>query len=104
VIIVSPNKAPIGDWFTFIGSHFTPNGLIEDWFADPSRAPHELNHFWADSSGGFIRKHNWAGDWPTGTYTYLAFDSTKSFWASVEFEIADSLTYELYLPIVVKDY
>jgi len=104
VIIVSPSKAPIGEWFAFIGSHFTPNGLIEAWFADPSRAPHELNHFWADSSGRFIRKHNWAGDWPTGTYTYLAFDSTKSFWASVEFEMTESLTYKAYLPIIVKHY
>lgn len=104
VITVSPGEAPVGEWFVFIGSRFTPNGLIEGWLADPDQIPHELEHFQANSGGGFIRKHNWAGDWPTGTYTYMAFDFTKSSWASVEFEMTESLTHEVYLPIIVKHY
>jgi hypothetical protein len=100
VITVSPSEAPVGEWFVFIGSHFTPDGLIEGWFADPNQVPHKLEHFWADSSGGFTRRHNWTGDWPAGTYTYLAFDFTVSFWASAEFEMTESLTYEVYLPII----
>lgn len=104
VITVYPGKALVGDWFVFIGSHFTPHGLIGAWLSDPHHAPHQLKHFWADAGGGFIRKHNWTGDWPTGTYTYLAFDFTTSFWASVEFEMANSPTHEVYLPIVVKNH
>ena len=102
VITVSPGEAPVGEWFVFIGSHFTPHGLIEAWFADPNQIPHELERFWADASGRFIYKHTWTGDWPAGTYTYLAFDFTRSFWASVEFEMTDPLRHEIYLPIIVK--
>lgn len=86
----------------FIGSHFTPNGPIEDWLADPDQVPYNLGYFQADSSGGFIRKHNGAGNWPVGTYTYLAFDFAKSLWVSVEFEMTESLTYEVCLPIIVN--
>jgi len=102
VIAVSPSEAPVGERFVFIGSHFTPNGLIEDWLADPDQVPHNLDYFQADSSGGFIRKHRWTGNWPVGTYTYLAFDFTKSLWVSVEFEMTESLTYEVCLPIIVN--
>ena len=102
VIAVSPSEAPVGEWFVFIGSHFTPNGLMEDWLADPDQVPYNLGYFQADSSGGFIRKHNGAGNWPVGTYTYLAFDFTKSLWVSVEFEMTESLTYEVCLPIIVN--
>jgi hypothetical protein len=104
VITVVPSEAPVGEWFVFIGSRFTPNGLIESWFADPKQTPHKLEDFWADSSGRFIYKYNWTGDWPAGTYTYLAFDFAKSFWASVEFEMTGSVTYEVYLPIIAKSY
>jgi len=104
VIIVSPSKASIGDWFVFTGSHFTPNGLIEDRLTDPNQGQRSLGYFQADPSGRFTRKHSWTGNWPTGTYTYLAFDFTKLFWASVEFEMTDSLTHEVYLPIIVKNY
>jgi len=103
-IAVSPGRALIGEWFVFTGSHFTPNGLVEGWLVDPDQTPYRLKYFWADPSGGFIRKHSWAGTWPAGTYTYLVFDFTRSFWASVEFEMTDSLLYEVYLPIIVKHY
>ena len=106
-----------------MGSHFTPNGLIEDWFTDPDQAQRSLGYFCADASGGVIRKHRWAEDSLVGTYTYLAFDFTELFWASVEFEMTEPLTtatptstatvtatptasssYEVYLPIIVKRY
>jgi hypothetical protein len=103
-VVVSPCKAAVGDCFVFVGSHFTPDGLVLVWFADPSQTPHELDGFLADSSGGFIRKYVWPEDWPPGVYTFLAFDSTKSFWASVEFEMVDFLAYQVYLPIVAKRY
>jgi len=90
--------------FVFIGSHFTPNGLVEGWFSDPDKNPHKLEQFWTDSSGGFVRKYSWTEAWPAGTYTYLAFDFTKSFWTFVEFEMTESLTYKAYLPIIVKHY
>ncbi|MGA9347305.1 MAG: cohesin domain-containing protein [Anaerolineae bacterium] len=122
MVAVSPSEAPVGEWFVFTGSHFTPNGLIEDRFADPNQVQRSLGYFQADSSGEFIRKRNWTGDWPAGTYTYLAFDFTKLLWASVEFEMTEpsptatptststvtatpttSSSYEVYLPIVVKE-
>jgi hypothetical protein len=122
MVAVSPGEAPVGEWFTFTGSHFTPNGLIEDWFADPNQVQHSPGYFQADSSGRFIRKHRWVGDWPAGIYTYLAFDSTKLFLASVGFEMTEPLptatptststvtatpttssSHEVYLPIVVKE-
>jgi hypothetical protein len=117
VVVVSPAEAPLGETFTFTGSGFTPDGSIESWFADPNQAQHGLGHFKADSTGGFTRRHNWTRDWPTGTYTYLAFDFATFFWTSVEFEMTDPLptatvtvtptassSYEVYLPMVVKDY
>jgi len=123
VVVVSPGEAPVGELFTFTGFRFTPNGSIEGWFADPNQAQHSLGYFQSDSSGGFTRKHSWTGNWPPGTYTYLAFDFTKLLWASVEFEMTDpppmatptstatvtatpttSSSYEVYLPIIVKHY
>jgi len=104
VVIVSPGEAPIGELFTFTGSRFAPNGLVEDWFADPNQGQHSLGHFLADSSGGFTRRHSWTGDWPAGTYTYRTFDFTKLILASVVFEMTEALTYEVYLPIIVKRY
>lgn len=123
MIAVSPSEAPVGEWFAFTGSHFTPNGLIEDRFADPNQVQRSLGYFQADSSGEFIRKRNWTGDSPAGTYTYLAFDFTKLLWASVEFEMTEpsptatptststvtatpttSSSYEVYLPIIVQNH
>jgi hypothetical protein len=125
VIAVSPSEAPVGEWFVFAGSHFTPNGLIEDWLAGPNQVQQSLGYFHADSSGEFIRKHSWAADWPAGTYTYLAFDFAKLLWASVEFEMTAPLptatptststatptrtpttssSYEVYLPVIVRNY
>jgi hypothetical protein len=117
MIAVSPSEAPVGEWFTFTGSHFTPNGLIEDRFVDPNQVQRSLGYFHAGPSGEFIRKHNWTGDWPAGTYTYLAFDFTKLLWASVEFEMTEpsptatmtatpttSSSYEVYLPIIVQNH
>jgi hypothetical protein len=118
MIAVSPSEAPVGEWFTFTGSHFTPSGLIEERFADPNQAQQHLGYFQVDSSGEFIRKHNWTiADWPAGTYTYLSFDFVKSFWASVEFEMTEpsptatmtatpttSSSYEVYLPVIVRNY
>jgi hypothetical protein len=124
MIAVSPSEAPVGEWFTFTGSLFTPNGLIEDWFTDPDQVQHNLGYFQVDSSGEFIRKYRWTANWYAGTYTYMAFDLAKTFWASVEFEMTEpsptatptststatptgtpttSSSYEIYLPIVVKD-
>jgi hypothetical protein len=99
VIAVSPGEAPGGDELTFTGSGFTPNGLIEDLSADPNQAHQSFGYFQADASGGFVRRHNWAGDSPEGTYTYLAFDFTKLSWATVEFEM---IRYRVYLPVVFQ--
>lgn len=99
VIAVSPGEAPGGDELTFTGSGFTPNGLIEDLSADPNQAHQSFGYFQADASGRFVRRHNWAGDSPEGTYTYLAFDFTKLSWATVEFEM---IRYRVYLPSVFQ--
>jgi len=99
MIAVSRGAAPVGDEFTFTGSGFTPNGLIEDLCADPNQAHQSFGYFQANSSGRFIRRHNWAGDSPEGTYTYLAFDFTKLSWANVEFEM---IRYRVYLPSVFQ--
>jgi hypothetical protein len=104
VVFVSPSEAPIGELFTFTGSRFTPNGLIEDWFADPDQVQHSLGHFQADSSGEFTRRHSWSTNWPAGTYVYLAFDFGKLVWASVEFEMSEPILCEIYLPIIAKHY
>ena len=104
VVAVSPGEAPVGESFTFTGSRFTPNGLLEDRFADPNQVQHSLGRFQADASGGFTRRHSWTGNWPAGTYTYQAFDFTKFIWASVEFEMTEFLMYEIYLPSIVKYY
>ena len=104
MIAVSPSEAPIGEEFTFTGSNFTPHGFIEDRFTDPNQVEHRLGYFQADSSGGFIRKHSWAGNWPAGNYIYLAFDFTNLSWASVEFDMTGSLSdHKVYLPIIVKN-
>ena len=102
VIAVSPDKAPIGEEFTFTGSHFTSHGLIEDWFTDPNQIQHSMGGFQTDSSGGFTRRHSWAGGWPPGTYVYQAFDFTRLIWVSVEFEMTRQLAHEVYLPMVVQ--
>jgi hypothetical protein len=99
VIVVSPGEAPGGDELTFTGSGFTPKGLIEDLCADPSQAHQSFGYFQADASGKFVRRHNWAGDSPEGTYTYLAFDFTKLSWGTVEFEM---IRYRVYLPVVFR--
>jgi general secretion pathway protein D len=88
-IIVYPTKAPVGETFTFTGSHFTPDGLIEEWFADPDQARHLLGSFYADSLGGFTRQHSWASYWPAGVYSYIAIDVTKALSTSVEFEMTE---------------
>lgn len=103
VVIVSPSEAPIGEWFVFTGSHFTPNGFIEDRFTGPNQVEHGLGYFQADSAGGFIRKHRWSGGWSAGIYTYLAFDVTMLSWTSVKFEMTNSPAYKVYLPIIVKN-
>ena len=89
VIVVHPTSAPVGETFTFTGSHFTPDGLIKEWFADPDQARHLLGSFYADSSGGFNRQHNWEKYWPAGTYSFIANDVTKGSETSVEFEMTE---------------
>ena len=89
VIVVHPTSAPVGETFTFTGSHFTPDGLIEEWFADPDQARHLLSSFYADSSGGFNRQRNWEKYWPAGTYSFIANDVTKGSETSVEFEMTE---------------
>ena len=121
VIVVHPTSAPVGETFTFTGSHFTPDGLIKEWFADPDQARHLLGSFYADSSGGFNRQHNWEKYWPAGTYSFIANDVTKGSETSVEFEMTESQPHtptstptstptatptsfsrKIYLPLVLK--
>jgi hypothetical protein len=112
-VIVSPTSAPVGETFTFTGSHFTPDGLIEEWFADPYQAHHHLGSFYADSCGGFIRQHNWEAYWPAGVYSYIAMDVARESETSVEFEMTEPQTptptatptlsgQKIYLPLVLK--
>ena len=114
VIVVHPTSAPVGETFTFTGSHFTPDGQIEEWFTAPSMPPasitwlpepgdglieewfadsdqtrHFLGSFYADSSGGFTRQHSWEAYWPAGTYSYIAIDVTEALTTSVEFEMTE---------------
>jgi hypothetical protein len=116
VIIVYPTKAPLGETFTFTGSHFTPNGQIDAWFTAPSQPPasltwlpgpseglvaewfanpdqirYRLGSFYADSFGGFTRQHSWEKYWPVGTYSYIAIDMAKESETSVEFEMTEPL-------------
>jgi hypothetical protein len=116
-IIVYPASAPVGETFTFTGSHFTPDGLIEEWFTTPSMPPasitwlrkpgdgfieeqfagldqarHFLGSFYADSCGGFIRQHIWEVYWPAGVYSYIAIDVAKESETSVEFEMTEPQT------------
>jgi hypothetical protein len=88
-IVVQPASAPVGETFTFTGSHFTPNGLIEVWFADPDQVRNRLDPFYADSSGGFTRQHHWEAYWPAGTYSYIANDVVQQSETSVEFEMTE---------------
>ncbi len=88
-IVVHPTSAPVGETFTFTGSHFTPDGLVEAWFADPDQAHHSLDSFYADSSGGFTRQHNWEAYWQAGVYSYIAIDITEALSTSVEFEMTE---------------
>jgi septal ring-binding cell division protein DamX len=115
-IIVYPTKAPVGDTFTFTGSHFTPDGridawfaapstppasitwlpepgegLIEEWLADPDQTRYFLSSFYADSSGGFTYQHNWEKYWPAGIYSFIAIDVTRVSETSVEFEMTEPL-------------
>ena len=122
-IVVHPTSAPVGETFTFTGSHFTPDGLVEAWFADPDQAHHSLDSFYADSSGGFTHQHNWEAYWQAGTYSYIAIDITEALSTSVEFEMTEpgsqtptitptstatptatptSFIQKVYLPLVLK--
>ena len=112
VIVVHPTSAPVGETFTFTGSHFTPDGLIEEWFQlhdspPPASSPfrpdgliegwfsnlnqerHLLGSFYADSLGQFTRQHNWAAYWPAGGYSYIAVDVAEETETSVEFEMTE---------------
>jgi len=105
MIAVTPNQAPIGHWFTFIGSYFTPHGPLEEQLVDADGVQHSLGAFEADGAGGFVRLHRWTGSWPTGTYAYMVYDVTKHLWASVGFEMIGShLSNKFYAPMVVKNY
>jgi len=88
-IVVQPTSAPVGETFTFTGSHFTPNGLIEAWFADPDQVRYHLDPFYTDSSGGFTRQRHWEAYWPAGTYSYIANDVVQQSETSVEFEMTE---------------
>jgi hypothetical protein len=130
-IVVYPTEAPRGETFTFTGSHFTPDGEIEEWFADPDGVGHRFDppSFYANSSGGFSRQHYWPSFWPVGTYSYIAKDVAKGSETSVEFEMTEPLAqtptstptvtvtatatptttptatpYRLYLPLVLRDW
>jgi len=121
VIVVYPPGAPVGELFTFFGSYFTPDGLIEEWFADPDQVRHHLGSFYADSSGEFTRPHIWEAFWPAGIYSYIANDVAKESETFVEFEMTEaqpqtptstptstptatptSLIQKVYLPLVLK--
>ncbi len=91
-IVVYPISAPVGELFTFFGSHFTPDGLIEEWFADPDQVRHSLGSFHADSSGEFSRLHIWEAFRPAGIYSYIANDVARESETSVEFEMTESQT------------
>ena len=92
VIIAHPTQAPVGETFTFTGAHFTPDGLIEEWFADPDQAHHLLGSFHADSVGAFTRQHRWERYWPAGIYSYIAMDVAKASETSTEFEMTEPLS------------
>lgn len=116
VIVVYPTKAPVGETFTFTGSHFTPDGridawftapsqppasltwlpelgnsLIKEWLADPDQTRYSLGSFYADSSGGFTYQHNWEKYWPAGIYSFIAIDVARESETSVEFEMTEPL-------------
>jgi hypothetical protein len=88
-IVAQPTSAPVGETFTFTGSHFTPNSLIEVWFADPDQVRYHLDPFYTDSSGGFTRQRHWEAYWPAGTYSYIANDVVQQSETSVEFEMTE---------------
>lgn len=72
---------------------------------DPDGVQHSLGTFEADGVGGFVRQHRWTGNWPTGTYAYMVYDFTRHLWASVGFEMTElGGSYQVYLPMVVKNY
>lgn len=106
MIVVYPTEAPLGETFTFTGSHFTPDGLIDAWFTAPSLPPafvteerfanldetrYSLGSFYADSSGGFTYQHNWEKYWPAGIYSFIAIDDARESETSVEFEMTEPL-------------
>jgi len=119
VVTVSPAEGYAGQEFTFAGSYFTPNGLVHEGFDDPNQEYDYHDSFYTDSSGGFVRTIVSEVDWLAGVYAYIAFDVTKDYNASVESTISEppptatatvtatptaSPSYEVYLPIIVKDY
>jgi hypothetical protein len=129
VVIVSPAEDYAGQEFTFTGSDFTPNGLVHEGFDDPNQEYHYNDSFYADSSGEFVRTIASEVDWLVGVYAYIAFDVTKDYNSSVEFTISEPPptatptatatatptgtptptttpppSYEVYLPIIVKNY
>ena len=119
IVTVFPAEGYAGQEFTFTGADFTPNGLVHEGFDDPNQEYHYHDSFYADASGGFVRTIASQVDWLVGVYAYVAFDSTKDYNASVEFTISEppptatatvtatptaSPSYEVYLPIIVKNY
>jgi hypothetical protein len=119
VVTVSPAEGHAGQEFTFTGSYFTPNGLVHEGFDDPYQGYHYHGSFYTDSSGEFVRTIASETDWLGGVYAYVAFDSIKDYNASVEFTVIGptptptatatvtptaSPSYEVYLPIMVKNY
>jgi hypothetical protein len=119
VVDVSPTEGDAGQEFTFTGSDFTPHGLVHEGFNDPYQGYHYRGSFYTDSSGGFVRTIATERDWLGGVYAYIAYDSIKDYSATVEFTVfgptatptatatatpTASPSYELYLPIMVKDH
>lgn len=116
VVTVSPAEGYAGQAFTFTGSYFTPHGLVHEGFDGPHQEYQYLGSFYTDPCGGFVRTLASPVDWLAGVYTYIAHDLTQDYNASVEFEIVGppptatatatptaSPSYEVYLPIIVKD-
>jgi len=119
VVDVSPAEGYAGQELTFTGWNFTPSGLVHEGFDDPNQEYTYIASFYADPSGGFVRTIASEVDWLVGVYIYKAYDSVKDYNASVEFTISEppptatatvtatptvSPSYEVYLPIIVKDY
>jgi hypothetical protein len=93
---ISPASGTPGTVFTVNGTGFTPNGSVQRWVVSPAGRRYDLSPLYltADPVGHFTQSFYLATGftWPSGVYTFYAYDVSAGQMASVPFTIGAQAT------------